>query len=180
MDSIIEQIDQTFAAFEKEQNPALLYRILDSMEAAESQIAMGDVAARNLAVARRLHFFLLLDSYMDPLWNPNDVPARGVPPPLSHGVIFSSGEVDPESIPDPEMREQYVQALKASKDAFRWYGIQAQLRRIDERAMLFFKQLLYDRYQNLQDDREFEELLVTSKISAVRRQRLRALRAKPR
>lgn len=180
MDSIEERMSQKFAAFEQQQDPALLYEILDSLEAAESEMSAEDPAARNLALARRLHFFAMLDRNIDPLWDPNDVPVRGVPPPASHGVIYGSGEVDPATIPDPEVRKQYVQALQASKDAYQRYGVQLRLRRIDERAMSFVARFLTDRSPNRQrDNRQFEELLAASPLSATRRERLQALMSKP-
>ena len=179
MNSIDQRITETVAEFEKKRDPTLLYEILDSLQAAESAIAMGDTAARKLAVARRLRFFAVLDRSFDPTWNQNNPPPRGVPPPSVHGIVYSSGEVDPASIPDPEERARYVQALKANKDAQREYSVQLDLRRIDERAMLFFERFVTDRYGQSQDDRkEFDELLAASPVNETRKQQVRALMAR--
>ena len=182
MDSIDQRMIEKFAEFEKKRDPVFVYEILDSVEAAESTMPVGDVAARNLAVSRRLRFFAALDRNIDPRWNPKDVPPHGVPPPPGwHGMVYSSGEVDPAAIPDPEVRARYVQALKANKDAQQRYSIQLQLRRIDERAMRFFERFLNDRYPDTARDRqEFEELLAASPVNEMRKERLRALMAKPR
>ena len=182
MDSIDQRMIEKFAEFEKKRDPVSVYEILDSVEAAESAMPAGDAAARKLAVSRRLRFFAALDRNIDPMWNPKDVPPHGVPPPPGwHGMVYSSGEVDPEKIPDPEVRAQYVQALKANKAAQQRYSVQLQLRRIDERAMRFFERFLSDRYPNTEQDRqEFEELLAVSPVNEIRKERLRALMAKPR
>ena len=110
------------------------------------------------------------------MWDANDVPVKGVPAPLPHGTVYGSGEVDPATIPDPEVRAQYVQALKANKDDYQRYFVQSQLRQIDERAMRFVERLLVDRYtDSLADWQEFEELLAASTLSDARKERLRAL-----
>jgi hypothetical protein len=169
--SVIDQlIADTFAVFEKERDPAPLYEVLDSMEAAEARIAAEDVLARKQAILHRLHFFALLDQAIDSAWSAQDIPAQGVPPPSTHGVIFSSGEVDPKSIPDPEERARYMQALKANKEAQQEYYVQMQLRRIDERAMRCIGQLL-DELEN----HELEPLLAASRVDPARASRVRAL-----
>jgi hypothetical protein len=181
MDAIEQQVNEKFAEFEKTRDPVFVYEILDSIEAAESAMPQGDVAARKLAVSRRLRFFAALDHNIDPSWNPKDVPPHGVPPPPGwHGMVYSSGEVDPEKIPDAEVRAKYVEALKANKAAQQHYSVQLQLRRIDERAMRFFERFLIDRYSNTEQDlQEFEGLLAASPVNEMRKQRLRALMPKP-
>ena len=180
MDSIDQRVTEKFAEFEKKRDPSLIYEALDSIEAAESGMPVGDAAARKLAVSRRLHFFAALDRNIDPTWDPKKVPVQGVPPPLSHGMVYGSGEVDPATIPDPEVRAQYVRALKANKDDNQRYFVQLQLRRIDERAMRFVERLLADRYTNSEgDNQEFEELLAASPVNEMRKERLRALMPKP-
>ena len=176
MDLIDKQVTKKFAAFEKEQEPALVYEALETLEAAEHDAPPGDVAARRRVVSRWLRFFAALDRNIDPMWDPKDVPVKGVTPPLSHGVVYGSGEVDPSTIPDPVARAQYEQALKASKDYDKWYRVQLQLQRIDERAMRFVGWLLAERYTDSPADRqEFEELLAASPMNDARKERLRAL-----
>jgi hypothetical protein len=175
MDSTDKQVTEKFAAFEKEQDPVLVHEALDLIETAERDMPAGDTAARKQALSRRLRFFAALDRNIDPMWDPKDKPVMGVSPPLSHGVVYSSGEVDPATIPDPEVRAQYVQALKANKDDYQRYSVQSQLRRIDERAMRFME-LLAERFVASPVDRqEFEKLLAASTVSDARKERLRAL-----
>ena len=180
MDFTDKQVTEKFAAFEKEQDPTLVHEALDLIEAAERGVSAGDTAARKQALSRRLCFFAALDRNTDPMWDPKDVPVKGVPPPLSHGKVYGSGEVDPATIPDSEVRAQYVQALKANKDDYQRYFVQLQLRRIDERAMRFVERLLADSYTNSEGDRqEFEELLAASPVNDLRKERLRALMPRP-
>jgi len=181
MDFTDKQVTEKFAAFEEEQNPTLVHEALDTIEAAERDMPVGDAAARKQALSRRLRFFAALDRNIDPMWDPKDVPVKGVPPPLSHGgMVYGSGEVDPATIPDSEVRAQYVKALKANKDDYQRYFVELQLRRIDERAMRFVDRLLADRYTNSEGDRqEFEELLAASPVNELRKERLRALMPKP-
>jgi len=181
MDSLKQQIIEKFSEFEKTQDADLIHQLLDSIEASEVNIPAGDEAAQNLAVSRRLHFLAALDRSIDPAWNSKDVPPQGVPAPAHQGMVYSSGEVDPETIPDPEVRAQYVQALKANKDARRRYSVQLELRRIDDRAMRFAERFLADRFGNSQrDHQEFEQLLAASPVNETRKERLRELLSKSR
>ena len=176
MDIIDKRVAEKFAAFAEEQNPALVHEALDLIEAAERDVSIGDAAAREQAIRRRLDFFAGLDRHIDSRWDPKAVPVRGATPPLTHGIVYSTGEVDPASIPDPVVRAEYEQALKASKDYAKWYDVQFQLRRIDERAMRFVELFLAERYTNSEKDRyEFEALLATSPVSELRKERLQAL-----
>ena len=104
------------------------------------------------------------------------MPVKGTPPPVTHGIVYSSGEVDPSTIPDPAVRAEYERALKASKEYETWYDVQFQLRQIDERAMRFVERLLAERYtESLADRQEFDQLLAASSVSEARKDRLRAL-----
>jgi len=181
MDSIDQRMSEKVAEFEKMRDPTLLYEILDSLEAAEAGIAVGDTPARKGAVARRLRLFAALDRHVDPTWNQKTPPPHGVPPPPTHGIVYGSGEVDPASIPDPEERARYVQALQANKGAQQRYSVQLELRHIDERARLFFERFVTDRYGSSEQDRkELDELLAASPVNEARKAYVRALMARRR
>ncbi len=181
MDSIDQRMNEKVAEFEKKRDPTLLYEILDSLEAAEAGMAVGDATARKRAVTRRLRFFAALDRQIDPTWNQKTPPPHGVPPPPAHGIVYGTGEVDPASIPDPEERARYGQALQANKNAQHRYAVQLELRRIDERAMLFFERFVRDRYEtSAQDRKEFDELLAASPVTETRKEHVRALMARGR
>jgi len=182
MESTDQQMTEKLADFEKRRDPDVLYQALESIEAAEAAVPVGDVAARKLAVSRRLQFFGALDRFIDPAWNEQNVPPQGVPPPAGwNGMVYSSGEVDPEKISDPEVRTKYVQALKDNKAAQQRYSAQLQLRRIQDRAMLLFGRFINDKFTASERDRqEFEQLLAASPVSGARKEALRALVSKPR
>ena len=175
MDITDKHVAEKFAAFEKEQDPALVYQALDAVKAAERDARAEDAEARRQAVSRWLGFMAALDRVIDPRWDVKDVPVKGVAPPLTHGMVYGTGEVDPATIPDPAVRAEYEQALKASKDYEKWYGVQFQLRRIDERAMRFVELLLAEKYtSSAQGRHELEELLAASPVNDLRKERLRA------
>jgi hypothetical protein len=177
MDITDKHVAEKFAEFEKEHDPALVYQALDAVEAAERDASAEDAEARRRAVSRWLGFMAMLDRVIDPKWDAKNVPVKGVAPPSTHGAIYGTGEVDPATIPDPAARAEYEQALKASKDYEKWYGVQFQLRRIDERAMRFVEWLLAERYTNSEEDRqEFEELLAASPVTDQRKERLQTRR----
>ena len=181
MDLTDQQVAEKLAAFEKEQDPMLLYEAMDLMEAAERELPAGDTVACQQALARRLRFFAALDRSIDPTWDIKNVPVQGAPPPPTYdGIVYPSGEVDPSAIKDPIERAEYLRALEASKDYAKWYDVQYQLRQIDERAMRIVALLLPGMYSNsAADRREFEDLLAASPVSESRKDQLRALMPEP-
>jgi hypothetical protein len=169
-----KRVARKLAEFEKEQDPALLHEALELIEAAEGDVPTGDRAERRDVVARRLRLFAALDRTIDPSWDPETKPVKGAPPPAVHGVVYPSGEVDPSTIPDPAERAEYERALKAGKEHEKWYDVQFQLRRIDERAMRFVERFVAGRYTDAPADRrELEELLAESSVAEERKKRLR-------
>jgi hypothetical protein len=171
MDLVNKKVEEQFVAFGKEHDPASVQVALDLIETAERNIPVGDETARNQALARRLHFISALDRNIDPKWDPKKLPVKGTAPPTPHGKIYPSGEVDLSAIPDPAVRAEYERALKASKDYERWYDVQYQLRRIDERAMSFAERFVAEKY--LPADRpQLERILSESQISDARKKRL--------
>lgn len=177
MDPIESQVNERFTAFAQHGDTTSLYEALAIIEAAERQTTHGDPAGRRLAVARRLHFLAALGRHLDPRFDPADKPVVGAPPPPGYsGVVYPSGEVDPAAIADPAARAEYERALRASKAYARWYDLQDQLRRIDERATRFLELLLREQYSDTAADRdEFEALLAASPLDEARRQALRVL-----
>jgi len=175
MSSPGDRVAQKLDSFEKEKDPDMVYEAMEIIEAADRDIRTWDAAARRQAISRWLNFLASLERFIDPKWDEAAKPVRGTIPPAMEGIVYVSGEVDPESIPDPNARAQYVQALKASEDYARWYDVQYQLRQIEARAMLFIRQILAERFPATQSGRqELEELLATSGLDDVRKERLRA------
>jgi hypothetical protein len=179
MDLTDKLVAEKFAAFQNEQEPALVREALEAIEAAEQGVPAGDTEARKRGLALWLFFFAALDRNIDPQWDPKEVPVTGVIPPPSHGIAYPSG-VSPSAISDPVARAEYEQALKASKDHAERYRVQLLLRRIDERATAAVERLLGEKYAGSREDwQEFEEILASAQMSDVRKQRLRSFMPKP-
>jgi hypothetical protein len=175
MDLTDKGVAEKFVAFQNEQEPALVQEALEMIEAVEQGGLTGDKAARKRGLSRWLFFYAALDQYIDPQWDPEEVPTTGVIPPPSHGVVYPSG-VDPSVIADPAARVQYEQELKVSKDYAEWYRVQLLLRRICERATAVVGRLLTERYTNSEEDRqEIEGLLAASPMNDARKERVRSL-----
>jgi hypothetical protein len=176
MDVIRRQVSDCFAEFEKGGDPMIAFKALEIMESAERERLPDDQAACRLAVARRLHFFELLEPRLDPGWDPEQHPPMGVTPPEDAPMVRGSGEVDPATIADPQRRAAYVAALKANKAARRRYFVQLELHRADERALRRLPPLLDCGFGRTPDGaRDLEALLADFHLSKARQQRLRAL-----
>jgi hypothetical protein len=179
MNEIENQVTEKFDTFENEHNPTSIYEAMEIIETAQRNISRWDDAERNHALAHWLLFLARLDKLIDPQWDPDQPPVRGTKPPPTQGVVFSSGEVDPETISDPDQRAEYVRLLKKSKEDARLWDIQFQLRRIEERAMYSIETLLTQRFSTSPASRQAgEELLAASTVTDARRQQLRALLTK--
>lgn len=169
-----KKVAEKLAAFDKEQEPALVQEALEMIEAGEQDAPAGDRSAQMRGLSRWLLFFATIDRHIDPSWDENKVPVTGITPPQSQGVYFSG--VDPSVIEDPIVRLQYEQALKASKDYAEWYRVQLLLRRIDEKAMGDVGRLLAEMYTSSSaNSQELERLLKESLLGNERKERLRAL-----
>jgi len=176
MNGTAELLAQKLDALEKEQDPELVYQALENIQAFDRDILTWDATARRQAVSHWLRFLITLDRMIDPKWDAAAKPVEGTVPPSMQGIAYTSGQVDPETIPDPDQRARYVQALKASKDYARWYDLQYQLRHIEKRAMLFVEQILAERFPKSRSGRqELEELLAASPATAARKEWLRSL-----
>jgi hypothetical protein len=80
-----------------------------------------------------LHLLQFLDHYLDPKFNPDDVPELLVQPPPTSGEVVLRPGADPALIDDPKARAQYEQAIAANKAKTARYGLQTKLRRLDVR-----------------------------------------------
>ena len=175
MDLVDEQVVEKFAAFERQQEPLLVQEALLVLQVAQQDLPIGEVTARKRGFSRWLRFLALLERYIDPNWNSEEVPEMALIPPPSNGVVYPSG-VDPSVIPDPVARLQYSQAIEANNNYANWYSAQLKLRRIDSEAMTAIKWWLTERYTGSPTDRqEVEELLTVSSVSNMRKELLRSL-----
>ena len=82
-----------------------------------------------------LQLIQLLDRFLDPNFNPEDVPELAIqPPPTSKGVVYPPG-ADPALIDDPKARAEYKKAIADNEAKTAHYNLQTKLRRLDERIM---------------------------------------------
>jgi hypothetical protein len=79
--------------------------------------------------------FRHIDQYLDPNFDPNDLPSVNViPPATSRGVRYPSG-VDPSAISDAKARTKYSELLNQNRAKLEQYNYQHHLRRVNERAL---------------------------------------------
>ncbi len=176
MDDTDARVQESFAAFEKDRDPARVHEALNATVAAQRDLQVGDLAARKREIARWLRFFAALDRQIDRRWDSKILPVRNARLPPEHGIVFPSGKVDPATIPDVAQRARYDRELKENEDYARYYSAQFALRKIDERAMSTAGRLLAYKFTAAPADREeIETLLAESPASDERKERIRRL-----
>jgi hypothetical protein len=177
MDSTEKRVAEKLSAFDSDQDPTRIEEAFKLVEDANRDVTPGDRTARKKGLRRWLRFLAALDREIDPNLVHPETAVPGAPLPPVHGPVMASGEVDPATIPDPVARAAYVRALQESKEKHRHFFAQTQLRRIDDKAMLFVKVFLASNYTSSEADRqEMEGLFSQPPLSEPRRERLRAVR----
>jgi hypothetical protein len=84
--------------------------------------------------------FRHIDQYLDPNFDPSDVPSVNViPPATSKGVKYPSG-VDPNAIPDSKARTKYIELLNQNRAKLEHYNFQHRLGLVNQRALEGFHQ----------------------------------------
>jgi hypothetical protein len=145
--------------FQDKREPDLLRRAYVALENV-ILAKEGDPGARAQLRTSSLNVWLrlleLLDRFLDPEFNPDDVPERLVqPPPTSGGVVHRPG-ADPALIDDPVARAQYEEAIAANKAKTTHYVLQTKLRRLDERIVPRAEAFIRSSYTS--DPRDQKEL----------------------
>jgi hypothetical protein len=80
-----------------------------------------------------LNLVQLLDRYLDPNFDPRDVPEKIVePPPVQGGVVLRPG-ADPALIADPKARAEYKKAIATNREKAIRFRLQINLHRLNER-----------------------------------------------
>lgn len=123
--------------FEDKAEPELLkqaYLALENVLLLEED----DPKVRGQLRADSLYLWLrligLLDSSLDPNFDPDDVPEMTVqPPPTSKGVVYPPG-ADPALIDDPKARAEYKKAVADNRAKAIRYELQTDLHRLEERV----------------------------------------------
>jgi hypothetical protein len=108
---------------------------------------------RTNCLALWLGFLQILDRFLDPEFNPEDIPENLVqPPPTSGGVVYPPG-ADPAVIDDPKARAEYEEAIAANRAKTEHYQLQIDLHRLNERIPPRVEAFIHDSYTSAPDDR---------------------------
>ena len=170
MDATEKQIVEMFAAFQREQDPGLVYRALDAVEDAQRDAQPGDSLSRKRTLSVSLTFLAALDQNIDPKWNPDQETFRPVPPQIPGVVVFGDGQIDPTAISDLSLRARYEKDLAASRNSLIHYNAQFQLHLIDQRATAGVQRFVERCYGKSRSDRsQIAESLSASTLSAARK-----------
>ena len=79
-----------------------------------------------------LHVLQFLDRFLDPNFDPADVPTKLVQPPRTLGGVVYPPGADPAKIDDPNARAEYEKAIAANRAKADRYRLQTGLRRLNE------------------------------------------------
>lgn len=116
-----------------------------------------------------LQLMELLDQFLDPNFDPEDVPARAVqPPPTSEGVLYPPG-ADPAKIDDPMARAHYEKAIADNNAKIANYSFQTKLRRLDERITLRAEEFIRNFFTSAAGDQEELKAAIDGMIKTPRR-----------
>ncbi len=122
--------------FEQKLEPELLkqaYCALENVLLLEEDDLQSRGQLRKDSLYLWLCLIKLLDRYLDPDFDPDDVPELNVqPPPTTGGAVLRPG-ADPALIDDPATRAQYEKEIAANEAKTTNYAFQTKLRRLDER-----------------------------------------------
>ena len=101
-----------------------------------------------------LHILQLLDRFLDPKFNPEDLPLTLVQPPLTSGDIVLRPGADSALIDDPKVRADYEKAIAANRAKAEYYRLQIGLRRLDERIPARAEAFIRNSYTSVSGDQK--------------------------
>lgn len=122
------------AEFEQKKEPLCLQAasdLLEGIDLAKEPEAMKRLVLRRETLQLWLALLALIDRNLDPNFNPKDLPSVSVIPPRSGKVAYPPG-IDPQAIPDPQVRREYEAMLKQNQQHTVQYRLQTLLRRLDQ------------------------------------------------
>lgn len=143
--------------FENKVEPELLqkaYLALENVILAKEENPKTRAQLRTECLSLWLQFLQLLDHFLDPNFNPEDVPTKLVqPPPTSGGVVYPPG-ADPTLIDNPKARAEYEKAIAANQAKTTHYVLQIKLRRLDERIAPLSEAFVRNSYTSVLGDQK--------------------------
>jgi hypothetical protein len=178
MSKELKEAGNQLTEFQKTKEPNYLQAAVEAMEDVDLSAlakALGPIEARRQAAKVWLDVLTAIDRSLDPNFNPDDVPERGVIPPPSNGAQFPPG-ADPKAIKDPAARAEYEAALRENRRKAEQYRLQTKLRRLDPHASTDVENFLTRYYTaSTADQEELDGILSEAKLSLPRKQKLKAL-----
>lgn len=99
-----------------------------------------------------LHLLEFLNRFLDPNFNPEDVPEKLVQPPLISGDVVLRPGADPALIDDPKVRAEYEKAIAANRTKIDHYRLQVGLNRLNERIPPRAEAFIRDSYTSAPGD----------------------------
>lgn len=161
------------AAFATEKEPERLreaYINLENVVLAQEPDHAESARLRFRVLSTWLELVATVDRFLDPDFDPEDVPEEGVePPPTSEGVVYPPG-ADPAVIDDAEARAAYEKAIAANRAKAERYRLQSKLRQLDDRIMARAQAFIRKSYTYAPADREEVRATVPELVSDPRRQ----------
>ena len=162
----LKQAQQLINAFESEKEPERLNEASMALENI-NLIQEYDLPTRHRVRAEclALHLTLLqiLDKYIDPNFNPEDVPVMVVQPRLSDGRVLRPG-VDPAKISDPQDRAEYEKAIAENRAKAKNYRLQSELRRLNERLPARAEEFIREAFTSSDEDQKELKSAIDAKI----------------
>lgn len=144
-------------AFEDNREPAFLenaYLALENVLLQDEHEADARRRLRADLLDQWLYLLQLLDRFLDPSFDPSDVPQRLVQPPATaDGIVYPPG-ARPALIDDPKARVQYEEAIAANRAKTADYVLQIKLRRLDERITPRAEEFIRNAYTTDPGDQE--------------------------
>jgi hypothetical protein len=131
----LDQARERAKTFEAELEPERLreaYMALENVRLVVENDPKVRYKLRAECLIEWLGLLRLLDRFLDPGFNPRDVPPRLIqPPPTKAGVIYPPG-ADPALIDDPKARSEYERAIQANQAKIESHRLQTHLSRLNE------------------------------------------------
>jgi len=159
--------------FETQLEPSLLrlaYMALENVILAQESDLKLRAQLRVDCLYLWLYLLQLLDRFLDPGFNPNDVPEKLIqPPPTTEGVVYPPG-ANPALIDDPQARAEYEEAIAANRAKAEQYRLQINLRRLDEQITPRAEAFIRNSYTFTPSDRQEVKTAILQKIKNPQRQ----------
>jgi hypothetical protein len=179
----LDEAEADVKKFEAEREPERLreaYMALENVSLPEEPDPAARAELRKSSLSAWLRLLEVVDRFLDPTFDVNDVPNMLVqPPPTTAGVVYPPG-ADPALIDDPVARARYEKAVAANRAKLESFRVQVQLQRVNERLTPRAETFILDTYTpSLRDQEELRGAIDRIITSPKRKAALSILLAPP-